>query len=293
MSASYNKLRDLIPKTYITKRPGYTEFELYEPLYVHNGNYTFVRAVLRVDDETKNAAHRISVLTASCGIYAWLEKSAEHIRHMNDSISMYEAYRKSKRQVSGRAVNVENRLFERFKEALKRASSKKPKSTKEDTTMTQHEKATANNAVTTAIQSQMGVKTVSVKFNKLELQMDARYDGIDEPGAKEFVYKTTLDLEKGDKVLVQVYGFAKVATVSKVHTVPQLSDEYKTRWVLGNVSDMMKLSEQLAEFDDTLEENIRNAEALKRAREALNEAGVNVEDLPQVPTIAANKQLEA
>lgn len=124
-----------------------------------------------------------------------------------------------------------------------------------------------------ALQSQKGVKTVKVRFNKKD--------------PFTLMYKTTLDLKKGDRVLAELRSWYAVATVVEVHDVADMSgDIEKYRWVLGVVNDLIELSERLEHSEKDLERNLVNSRAIKEAREMMKEAGVeNLEDMVNVPTL--------
>ena len=92
-------------------------------------------------------------------------------------------------------------------------------------------------------------KTVSVTF-EVNLKNSTAY-----------VYKTVLDLEFGDSVVVNVSGKLKIATVTEIHKVPRLDmdSQLEYKWIIQKV-DTTKYDELLkleSEFQDTLMEIVQ------------------------------------
>ena len=92
-------------------------------------------------------------------------------------------------------------------------------------------------------------KTVSVTFE------------VNLKGSTAYVYKTVLDLEFGDSVVVNVSGKLKVATVTEIHKVPRLDmdSQLEYKWIIQKV-DTTKYDELLkleSEFQDTLTEIVQ------------------------------------
>ena len=92
-------------------------------------------------------------------------------------------------------------------------------------------------------------KTVSVTFE------------VNLKGSTAYVYKTVLDLEFGDSVVVNVSGKLKVATVTEIHKVPRLDmdSQLEYKWIIQKV-DTTKYDELLkleSEFQDKLTEIVQ------------------------------------
>jgi hypothetical protein len=83
---------------------------------------------------------------------------------------------------------------------------------------------------------------------------------------KEYTFKTVLDVEPGDFVLVEAGSWYNVARVTNNHTEPNMNDNITYKWAFAKV-DLGEL-DRLKEKENEAIKVIRNAE-LKRQRRAL------------------------
>jgi len=109
------------------------------------------------------------------------------------------------------------------------------------------------------------VKTVGVKFYK-----DAYHSDDDKTiGQKMYVYKTTLDLEKGDHVIVKVGQIYKVVIVT--HLSPIAKDDVDLKWVVQKL-DATDYESNLAN-EGELVNRVRVLEEENRRRQFLEILG--------------------
>lgn len=117
-----------------------------------------------------------------------------------------------------------------------------------------------NHTLISVLQATKGVQTVKVKFSK---------------NGEAYTYKTLLDLEPGQFVVVECRDAYSIAKVIKMDETPDVLDEsFELKWVVHPV-DTARIDE-IREEERRLSKQLALSEAKKRMHEMVGELNIEM-----------------